>query len=296
MSEPDRIDRFMTPDGSFRIIIARATEMVRAGVSFARTEAAVTAVFGDLLVGGALLQHAQGPAERFQLELDHEGLAGRMMVDVRGGPTVRGRVERPRPSEAGLDAALVPAFAAPAVVTVSRFPTAAMVRPRAAYRSRAPVQGGRIDTALQQYVLESEQVLSVFSLVTLPEGDGDVSLSGGFVVQALPGWTHEQLAAITECMERLSLSEALAVRGDLLEAARLIFEPLGVKYLGSDPLEYRCRCSLQSAARLMTLLDPDERQNLESGGTETVVCEFCGTSYPVTAADVAALPPPEGAV
>ena len=286
---PDLIARFMTPDGSFRILVARATESVRTGCSVARSEPGVSEVLGDLLVGGALLQHAQGPAERFQLQLDHEGTAGVMLVDVRFGPLVRGRVEHPRPSERPGSPPGAPAFAEPAVVTVSRFPDASMNTGRTAYRSRAPTQGGRIDAALQQYVLESEQVLTLFSLVTDPAGEGDVRVSGGFIVQALPGWERDQLAVITRCLETQDYRRLVLDGADPVDAALTIFEPLALRHLGSDILAYKCRCSKEAAVRMIGLLSPEERGAIAAGGTETVVCEFCGTSYPVSAPDLIAL-------
>ncbi len=283
MNEPDRIQRYMNAEGTFRMLAARGTNAVSKGVAFCHTSPAVTATFGELLIGAALLQHAQGPGERFQLQLEHSGSAGVMVAEVRPGPVIRGRVQFPR------GGALLPTdvpFKEPATVHVTRQPDPAFLRNGQRYQSSAPVQGGRVDSALQQFVLESEQVLSVFSLVCVPGGEGEVKVAGGLVVQALPGWEREHLAAVTQALEAIDYAELVRSGVDPLEAADRVLAPIGPKLVGSDTLDYRCRCSKETAARVVGMLEKDELRHLAQGGTEVVVCEFCGTSYEVTQADL----------
>ena len=285
MSEPDKIQRYMNAEGTFRMLAARGTRAVGKGVAFCQTSPEVTAPFGELLIGSALLQHAQGPGEWYQLQLEHSGSAGVMVAEVRPGPVIRGRVQFPK------GGALLPTsvpFKEPATIHVTRQPDPAFMRNGQRYQSSAPVHGGRVDSALQQFVLESEQVLSFFSLVCVPGAEGEVKVAGGLVVQALPGWEREHLAAITLSLEANDFAELVRGGVDPLDAADRILAPVGSKLIGSDSLQYRCRCSKETAARVVGMLERDELRHLEQGGMEIVVCEFCGTAYEVRQSDLTA--------
>ncbi len=293
----DRIHRFMTPEGTFRFLALRATQAVQTAVGFANASPEVATLLGDLLMGGALLEHAQGPAERFQAQLEHHGGAGVLVVDVRPGPLVRARAQFPQ-GRPGLSA-----FAEPAMVHVTRQPELGPGRFGSRYQSSAPVQGSRIDSAFQQYVLESEQVLTVFALATVLGDEGGsaetaagrregptVLRAGGLVVQALPGFEREHLLGVTQCLEAAPFEDLVRGGMDPLEAAAQMFAPLKVRKVGEDPFEYRCTCSREAAIRMVGLLEADERRHLEQGGAESVTCEFCGTTYAVALTDLDALP------
>lgn len=276
----DAIKRWMTPEGTFRILVADSTEAVREAARLANTSVEVTELYGRLLTGGALLQLAQAPADRLQCQLDHAGTAGRMLVDVWPGPTVRGRVENPRP-EGG------PVFADEGgLVLVSRQP----FRGGELYQSVAPLQGGSVAGALQTYVLESEQVLTLFGLVVVFDRDsGELQRAGGMLVQALPGATHEQLAAVTQCLEQARFEDLVRAGDSPFGAAESILHPLRLHHVGDDPLVYRCRCSQDAAVGAVGLLSAEELASIrETGEVERVVCEFCQRTYEVSAADLEA--------
>jgi molecular chaperone Hsp33 len=154
------------------------------------------------------------------------------------------------------------------------------------YESTVPMEHGDIGAALQQFVLESEQVLTQFSLVSVVSDDGGVIRAGGLMVQALPGWEHEHLEKITKCLEEKSFSSLVRGGASPFAATSDIFEPLGLIHVGDDPLAYECRCSLDAAINAVKLLSPDELETIRKGRIETVTCEFCGLSYEVGASQL----------
>lgn len=273
---PDGIRRWITGDNAFRILVACSTETVRRAVEVAGTVPEVSDCYGRLLTGTALFQLAQTPIDRVQCTLHHSGTAGMLLADVRPGPIVRGRVEQPRPTSG-------PAVSGSGTVELSR------LNPRKGgelYQSFVPVHHGSVADALQQYALESEQILTFFSLVTVLSDDGQVARAAGLVVQALPEMRHEHLERLTRCLERARFDHLVMAGDDPFDAAEAMFHELAIQPIGRDPLEYRCTCSKEVAVGAVLTLSPEEIESIRAGGEETVTCEFCATSYVVTAGDL----------
>ena len=265
----------MTPEGTFRILTASASSTVADAVRLAKTSPEVTDLYGRLLMGASLLQLAQSPFDRLQCRLEHNGTAGNLLADVWPGPIVRGRVE----SAAG---EVGSALGDSGLVTVSRQPA----RGGELYESVVPLRRGSVADALQQYCLESEQVLTLFSLVTVLTPDGDVEAGAGMIVQALPGMTREHLAAVTACLEKASFSDLVEAGDDPIGATEAIFHSLSLHHVGGDPIRYQCRCSQEAAVRAVAMLSPEELAEVHDGRVETVTCEFCGTVYTVAGQDL----------
>jgi len=271
----DRIKRWMTAEGTFRILATRSTDAIAEAVRFAECSPAVADVYGRLLTGTSLLQLAQSPIDRVQCAVEHSGSAGTLLADVWPGPCMRGRIEN-------AEATAAPVLGDDMLIRVTRQPA----RGGAQYESHVPATDGHIANALQQYVLESEQVLTLFALVTVQDDTGELLRAGGMIVQALPGATREHLAQITACLEKAPWDDLVRAGDDPIDAAEALFNEIRPHHVGDDPITYRCRCSRERAVNAVTLLSEEELKGLHAGGAETVVCEFCRTSYEVTAADL----------
>jgi molecular chaperone Hsp33 len=272
----DHIKRWMTTEGTFRILVAQSTALVAEATARAASSPAVTELFGRLLTGTALMQLAQSPIDRVQCAIDHDGSAGQLLADVWPGPSVRGRVETPCPTSE-------PILGPACTIHVSRQPC----RGGGLFESVVPISGGSIGAALQQFVMESEQVLTFISLVTVLTDEGEVERAGGVFVQALPGMEREHLQAVTGCLEKAGFDDLVRAGDSPFDAAHSLFHTLGLHETGTDPLVYQCRCSKEAAVNAVGMLSKDELEALRrDGGSEVVRCEFCGTVYDVVAADL----------
>ena len=249
--------------------------MTQDAISVAKTSPLVSELYGRLLTGSALLQLAQSPIDRVQCSLDHSGTAGTLLADVWPGPCVRGRVEHAQSTQA-------PLYGGDGNIHVSRQPA----RGGELYQSVSPMHASSIAGALQHFTMESEQVITFISLATVVDDDGQVTMSGGLFVQALPGMTDEDLSKIKGCLAQAEF-EDLVVAGDHpFDASAAIFNDVDWIETGTDPILYRCRCSKQAAVGAVRTLSSDELAAVRAGATETVTCEFCGTDYIVSAVDL----------
>ena len=273
----DRIDRWMTGEGTVRILTATSTEMAQEAARVAQTGSAVAEVLGDLLTGVALLELAQSPVERVQCAFDHNGSAGQLVADVWPGPEVRGRVEYPQSRSR-------PLVGESGELRISRHG----FRVGQVYQSRLPVTGGSIAGALQQFCLESEQTLTLFSLATVTDSEGRVVRAGGMIVQALPDCEPAHLEQVTASLEQADFAALVHAGEAPTDATTALLGRLDLHVLGQDPLIYRCRCSLERAVRAVLTLSPEELAEVREGRVEEVVCDFCSHQYQVGAAELEA--------
>jgi len=268
----DLIERLMNREGTVRILVARSTETVREAVQLAKSDARVSDSYGRLLTGAALLQLAQAPSVRLQTSLRDRQSSELMLADVWPGPQVRGRI-----------GAIGHRQDHPATnIFVSRQSAG---KGKELYQSAVPIRDGCIADALQTYVLNSEQVLTFFSLATVIH-DNEVVRAGGLLVQALPGMQREHLAEATTCLERAHFSDLVTAGDDPIDAADALFAPLQPVDVGSLPLCYHCRCNKERALGAISILGENVVEEIRNGSSEEVICEFCGTQYLIGAQDL----------
>jgi molecular chaperone Hsp33 len=258
----------MTGEGTVRILTATSTAMAQEAARVAGSAPAVSEALGDLLTGVALLELAQSPVERVQCSFDHDGSAGQLVADVWPGPEVRGRVKNPQ-------ASAEPLIGTDGELRISRHG----FRGGQVYQSRLPVSGGSIAGALQQFCLESEQTLTLFSLATVTEADGRISRAGGMIVQAMPDCEPEHLAGVTACLEQADFAALVRAGEAPADATTALLDRMDLHVLGHDPLLYQCRCSLERAVGAVRTLSPEELDEVRGGRVEEVVCDFCSHQY-----------------
>lgn len=249
--------------------------MTQEAVAVAKTRRRVSEIYGQLLTGSALLQLAQSPIDRVQCSLEHSGSVGTLLADVWPGPCVRGRVENP-------NSETEPLLGADGVIHVSRQPA----RGGNLYQSISPIQGASVASAIQHFTMESEQVLTFVQLVTVVDQGGEITMSGGLFVQALPGMTETDLNAIQNCLSRARFDDLVLAGDHPFDASQALFSDIDWIETGTDPILYRCRCSKQAAVGAINTLSEDELQEIRAGTSERVTCEFCGSIYIITAADL----------
>jgi molecular chaperone Hsp33 len=274
----DRIDRWMTGDGTVRILTATSTAMVAEAARVAGSAASVTEAFGSLLTGVALLQLAQSPVDRVQCAFVHDGSAGQMLADVWPGPEVRGRVDQPRAAQA-------PVVGSGGELRISRHG----FRSGSFYQSQVEVSGTSLADALQTFCRESEQTATIFSLAVVVSAQGVVELAGGMMVQALPDCEREHLERVTACLESASFADLVHAGEEPADAVRALLHGVELHTLGEDLLLYRCRCSVARATDAVRTLSPEELAEVDAGRVEEVTCDFCGTIYKIGAAELGGL-------
>lgn len=71
------------------------------------------------------------------------------------------------------------------------------------YTGQVPIVSGEIAEDFTYYLAKSEQIPSAVGLSVFVEPNNEIGAAGGFILQALPGATDEQLAEVEKRIKAL---------------------------------------------------------------------------------------------
>ncbi|MCD7749670.1 MAG: Hsp33 family molecular chaperone HslO [Oscillospiraceae bacterium] len=161
---------------------------------------------------------------------------------------------------------------------------------REPYVGSTALASGEIAEDLTAYLLESEQVPSACGLGVLVDRDTSIRAAGGFIVQLMPG-ADEKLIDLLE--ENIFMMDQLTTILDE-DGAETVFAQVlkGLDYhiVSREPIAYRCGCSRERLAEVLSCVDRAELEDMISQGQDTEIrCDFCGEQYVFTPEDIQAL-------
>lgn len=151
------------------------------------------------------------------------------------------------------------------------------------YIGQVELVSGEIAEDITQYYAQSEQIPTVCALGVLVEkGTGEALLSGGLLIQALPGASESVLDQLEKNVEKLeSVTTMLAKGMGLEEMCRLALDGFQMEILDEFPVHYACNCSKERFSAALLTLGPEEISTLPLNGEEKAeaVCQYCGRKY-----------------
>lgn len=292
---PDRLIRTLSESGTIGIKALVASELVAEALQ--RRAHAPTAgdALGRAMMGALLIAVGSAPddadeanVESVQLQFRGDGPIGGVTAIADSRARVRGTVQRPETSKVLADGTpdLARSIGLGPLNVVRHRP-----RWRSPYTGTVPLVSGEIAGDLTLYLTESEQTPSAMGLgVAFGPGMEDVG-AAGFLIQALPGATDDELARVEENVQGLP-GLAVLLGGplgpdDLIDRLML---GLGVRERHTMSPIFHCPCSVERATRTLALLDRTELDELvATGASQEVVCDFCGRAYQVGPDAVATL-------
>jgi molecular chaperone Hsp33 len=122
---------------------------------------------------------------------------------------------------------------------------------------------------------------------------GQVEAAGGYIIQVLGGLADEEIEDIERHVAALPHPTAMIRAGETPEdvLARVFGDAFNV--LERTPVRFHCPCNRDRAERALILLGPAEIDAIiaqqTARGHSDVTCEFCGSNYRFTLAQLAAL-------
>lgn len=160
------------------------------------------------------------------------------------------------------------------------------------YIGSTQLVSGEIAEDLTAYMLESEQIPAACGLGVLVNTDLSIKSAGGFIVQLMPGAPEEYIDRLEEnifMMDQVTtvLDEdgAEALFGQVLKG----FEH---HVVSTEHIEYRCYCSRERVEAALASIGSDALAELAQDGKDiSVGCQFCGTEYTFSPAELEAIQP-----
>ena len=283
----DYLVRGMTMDGFVKVVAIRSTELVKRAAQIHGTTPNATAAFGRALTAGSMMGNMQKVEN------------GSMTLQIRGGGpigtitcvsdpegNVRGFVTEPKlplvekyPGKLDVGASV----GTDGTLTVIRD-----LQMKEPYIGSVPLVTGEIGDDVTAYFAQSEQTPTACALGVLVDRDCSVKVAGGYLLQLLPGAPDETIDALERGIKRAGSVTAMLEQGltpeDILGQ---VCGDLGVVFMETTPIEYRCYCSRERVtAALISLGRGELEQIMEEEKSFPVECQFCDTVYRFTPEDI----------
>ena len=283
----DYLVRGMSMDGFVKMVAIRSTETVKRAAEIHGTTPNATAALGRCLTACSMMGNTQKVEN------------GSMTLQVRGGGpigtitcvsdaegNVRGVVTEPKlpliekcPGKLDVGACV----GTDGTLTVIRD-----LQMKEPYIGSVPLVTGEIGDDVTAYFAQSEQTPTACALGVLVDRDCSVKVAGGYLLQLLPGAPEETIDALEKGIRRAGSVTAMLDQGmtpeDILGQ---VCGDLGVLFLETTPISYRCYCSRERVTAALISLGKEElKQIMEEEKSFPVECQFCDTVYRFTPEDI----------
>ena len=274
-------------DGFVKVVAIRSTQTVKRAAEIHGTTPNATAAFGRCLTAASMMGNMQKVEN------------GSMTLQIRGGGpigtitcvsdpegNVRGFVTEPKlplvekyPGKLDVGASV----GTDGTLTVIRD-----LQMKEPYIGSVPLVTGEIGDDVTAYFAQSEQTPTACALGVLVDRDCSVKVAGGYLLQLLPGAPDETIDALERGIKRAGSVTAMLEQGltpeDILGQ---VCGDLGVVFMETTPIEYRCYCSRERVtAALISLGRGELEQIMEEEKSFPVECQFCDTVYRFTPEDI----------
>jgi molecular chaperone Hsp33 len=301
MTPPGEIARCILEGGAVRVVVALTTPAAREAARRHDARGAAALALARGTTAGLLLSTLAKDRERVTLQILGDGPFGGLTVDAHSSGHVRAYLKNPAARLPHSLNALPPIdpFRQSLAAGVGSSGIVSVVRDlglREAFRGQTALSSGEIDEDVERYLTESEQIDSALACDAMLEGapDAGVAISGGILVQALPGSDGAELVdAMRLRLRGGAFARALGTRPPSAEALALaVLGPDGssLQLLDSRTVAFHCPCSRERAGASLALLGSAElgEMILEDVPAE-VTCNFCRERYLFDEAELEAI-------
>ena len=285
----DQIIRATAADGFVKMAVITARDSVERARQIHGLSPTACAALGRTLCAASLLGQAMKEEDAsLTIRINGGGPIGSVVAVSDSAGNMRGYVDAPRcelPLRADGKLDVGGAVGRDGMLTVSRD-----LGLREPYIGSVALVSGEIAEDMTAYLLESEQVPSACALGVLVDTDRTIRRAGGFLVQLMPG---ADASLIDRLEENIFLMDQLTTVLDE-DGERALFEQVlrGFDWheVGAYPVAYRCPCTRERVERALTVIEPEELEEIAAEGKDvSVSCQFCDRVYVFTPRELLAL-------
>lgn len=278
----DRIIRTITSDGSLMASAVDSTQIVYTAQKLHGLTKTSCAALGRLLTGASLMgAMLKIDGASLTLKVNGGGPLGSLVAIADPKGNVRGYVDHPQ-----VELPLKPNGKIDVGGGVGADGRLAVMRDMGAgnpYIGQVELVSGEIAEDLTQYYAQSEQTPTVCALGVLVDKEkGEALLSGGLLIQALPGADDAAIARLEENVGKLESVTTMLAKGISLEdMCRKALDGFTVEILDESPVHYVCTCGKERFANALLTLGAREIRSLplDEQGRAEAVCQYCGRKY-----------------
>ena len=283
----DYLVRGMSMDGFVKAVAISSTELVSRAAEIHGTTPNATAALGRALTAASMMGNMQKVDNgSLTLQIRGGGPIGTITCVSDADGNVRGVVTEPKvplvekyPGKLDVGAAV----GTDGMLTVIRD-----LQMKEPYVGSTQLVSGEIGDDVTAYFVQSEQTPTACALGVLIDRDMSVKVAGGYLIQLLPGAPDEVIDKLEEGIRRAGAVTPMLDAGmtpeDILGQ---VVGDLGIVFLETTPVEYRCYCSRDRVTAALISLGKEELAEIaQEEKTFPVECQFCDTVYQFTPEDI----------
>ncbi|MBE6964363.1 MAG: Hsp33 family molecular chaperone HslO [Ruminococcaceae bacterium] len=272
----DRLVRAISKDGFVKAVAVTTAELTERARQIHKTTPVATAALGRTLAAASMLGNAlKGDGTSLTLRINGGGPLGTVLAVSDNQGNVRGTVDNPQvdiPLRADGKLDVGGAVGVDGMLTVIRD-----LNMKEPYVGSVGLLGGEIAEDLAAYFVESEQIPSACGLGVLVDRDQSVLVSGGYLIQLLPGASDDIITMVEGGIYAAGpVTELLKEDSDPESLLRRVMSDFELEILETAPIEYRCYCSRDRMERALISMGREELDAMirEQGDAE-LTCRFC---------------------
>lgn len=288
----DRMIRCISSDGSVMAAAVDSTDTVCTAQSIHKTSAVASAALGRLLTASSLMgAMLKKEGASVTLKVKGGGPLGLLVAisDSRGN--CRGFVEHPE-----TELPLKPDGKLDVGRAVGSSGLLCVIRDFGEgepYTGQVRLVSGEIGEDVTAYFAESEQIPTACALgVLVDKRDHLVMLSGGLLIQVLPGASEDAVSRLEKNVAALEPVTTMLAKGLSIEdMCRRALDGSDMEILDEFRVGYACPCSKERVERALATLKPEEIRGLADPktGKMEAKCHYCGRVYEFTEQELKAL-------
>lgn len=273
----DKIVRAMTLNNEVLVIACTSKYTVQEAVFHHRASDVASAALGRTLTIGAMMaSQLKNREDKLTLSIKADGPLGEIVVTASNNGKIKGYVSHPNvvlPTKNGkLDVA--------AAVGKGRLRVIKDTGLKEPYIGDVELKSGEIAEDMAYYFGMSEQIPSAVGLGVLVNGENNIEVAGGFLIQLLPFASEESIDKVEGAISKIkSVTDILKNKN---EPEAVIRELFGDSYtiMEEKSLEFACDCNREKLDKVMISLGNKELNDIISEGKAVEVqCSFCKKNY-----------------
>jgi molecular chaperone Hsp33 len=281
--QKDRLIKGITTDGHFKISVVKTSNVVKTAKRKHNLSLLNTVLLGRALTGTMLMASELKGEERVQLRFEGNGPVGMIVAEASRVGEIRGYVQRPEVELDYTDGDVqIGDGLGLGLLTFSK----TLYNEAEPRRSTIELASGNIIDDIAYYMVQSEQIPSAVLLDVGIDKQGNVTESGGLLIQRMPGAPEGRIEELQNKLKSLDPIHTYFQKGLYIDdIMRKALKPLEVKELDRQPVDFFCRCTRERFIDALALLSYNDLKEISDDGQE-LVCHFCNEHYYVTKEEI----------
>ncbi|MGM0545660.1 MAG: Hsp33 family molecular chaperone HslO [Bacteroidota bacterium] len=279
----DRLIKGIAKDGSLKISVVKTTDVVKTAREKHGLSLLNTVLLGRALTGTLLMASELKGEERLKMRIEGQGPIGLLVAEANRVGEVRGYVQNPQAElEYSAGDTNIGEGLGIGVMNISK----TLYNEAEPRHSSIELINGNITDDIAYYMVQSEQIPSAILLDVGIDEDGNITEAGGLLIQRMPDAPEGVIDQLQQKMLQFgSISQMLASGlyiDDIMEKA---MNPMGVKELDRQPVDFFCRCSRKRFKSALAMLGVEDLKEISDEGQE-LVCHYCNEHYNITKEEI----------